>query len=296
MITMSKIFQCSYCDKIFANRHNLSRHRKTFHLKSLPSDGSRERGNGMTMDYTPGYGVGDHHKSMRQADTDSIDEDATSSEDESEYTSAEGSNGDDASCPELDQSTNNWLWEKLVIMRSNKEYKPLDRLHGYLLLYILSESDKLFQDIMSDVVVGELKDLSFNDAIEYALDKNEESIIASVNRCEENEGDESFWCALAGQGGEWYCQWLTGESCNCEQCDGASILKTTVVFIKLFIAMRKDHLIQQIEADVEEMSKEMVIDDAIDKAIQRYEKVILGKLRDAEDFVNTCGLARTQFF
>ena len=60
--------------------------------------------------------------------------------------------------------------------------------------------------------------------------------------------------------------------------------------------MRKDDLIQQIEADVEEMSKEMVIDDAIDKAIQRYEKVILGKLRDAEDFVNTCGLDRTQFF
>ena len=86
---MSKIFQCSYCDKTFANRHNLSRHRKAFHLKSILSDGSREKGNGLIMDYSPGYKIDDHHKSERQVDTAAIDEDVTSSDTESENSAAE---------------------------------------------------------------------------------------------------------------------------------------------------------------------------------------------------------------
>ena len=44
---MSKIFQCGYCDKVYTNRHNLSRHKKMHSNVKL-------RGDGIVMDYTSG--------------------------------------------------------------------------------------------------------------------------------------------------------------------------------------------------------------------------------------------------
>ena len=298
---MPKIFQCSYCDKTFANRHNLSRHRRTFHLKSIHADRSSsqreiERGNGLIMDYTPGYGVGASTKSSRETDsTNSTDDEHTNSEAETEPATEESDNND-ASCSEVDHSINNWLWEKLVIMCCTKELKQLDMLKGYILSYIESEFDKLFQDIMSDIVIAELREMSPRDAIEYAINKNEGLIIASVNKCEENSGDESLWCRLADVGGKWNCHWFTGKACYCEDCDGASILTTVRVYIELFIAMQEDGLMQQILADVVEMGEEMALEDAIDLTVTRYEKDILAKFQDAENVVNACDWDKTRFF
>ena len=180
------------------------------------------------MDYTSKYGVDNHHKWKRQAG-----EEVTSSEAESD--------DDDASCPEDDHD---WLWERLAILCfSDNKLKPLDIFKGYILLFIKSESDKLFNEIMNNVIDAEFRGLPIQSAVEYALNKNEESIIASVNRC---KSEESFWSELSEFGGEWDCQWFTGEPCHCTECGGVSILKMTEVYIKLFISMREDDLIEQI--------------------------------------------------
>ena len=121
---------------------------------------------------------------------------------------------------------------------------------GYIELHIDSESDTLFEDIMSDVLDAELRDISDEKAIEYALDKNKDSILATVNSCDENEEDTWFWCKLAAKGGGRNCQWFTGKPCYCIKCKGQSILVTVMVVMKIFIGMRDDKLIQHIEADI----------------------------------------------
>ena len=183
----------------------------------------------------------------------------------------------------MGKTSNNVLQEKIQTVR-------------YILSYIESESDKLFQNIMSDIVNAELRGIPHRDVIEYAVNKNEGMIIAAVNKCKENSGDASLWCRLADMGGKWNCQWFTGKACYCGDCDGASILKTIRVVIKLFIAMREDGFIQQIEMDVVEMGEEMVLEDAIDQTVTRYEKDTLVKFQDAENVLNACDWDRARFF
>ena len=56
----------------------------------------------------------------------------------------------------------------------------------------------------------------------------------------------------------------------------------TDIYIKLFLGMRDDDLIQQIQSDVDANDEEIELDDKIDKAVDAYEKDILTKLYNAK--------------
>ena len=131
---MSKIFQCSFCDKTFANRHNVSRHKKAFYLRNIHSDmsshGNIERGNGLIMDYAPTYHVTDRNKLQREADMaddedtnsdetseESNDMNATNAKDTNlEVESENNTDESDAYSSEDDHSVDELLWKQLAIL------------------------------------------------------------------------------------------------------------------------------------------------------------------------------------
>ena len=118
------------------------------------------------------------------------------------------------------------------------------------------------------------------DSIVFALRKNKESIVAVVNSCKDNE--ESFWCELSELGGTWDCHWFTGKECACINCGGVSVIKMAEIFIKLFLDMREDDLIQQIQSDIDASDEKIELDDVIDQAVDAYEKDILTRLYNAK--------------
>ena len=135
---------------------------------------------------------------------------------------------------EEDSTKDDFLWERLAILGfSCESLKLLEIFKGYILSFIKSESDDLFQNIISDIAETESMVMKRQDSIAYALRKNKESIVAVVNSCKDNE--ESFWCELSELGGTWDCHWFTGKECTCINCGGVSIIKMTEIFIKLFL-------------------------------------------------------------
>ncbi len=226
-------------------------------------------------------------------DVDATDAEGTNSEDGSENTTE----GSDARSAEDDHSVNNRLWKQLVILCYNKKSEPLDMLKGYIQLHIDSESDKIFENIMSDVIDAELRDISDQKAIEYALKENEESILASVSRCEKNGEDKLFWCRLAEKGGGLDCQLFTGKSCCCEKCNGLSILSTVKVAMKVFVGMRDDNLIQQIEAEiVNNMSDDLELGDVIDQVVKKYKEDNTRKITRCKGYAQKMWLESFVFF
>ena len=193
---------------------------------------------------------------------DSTDTDANSTEDE-------------------DSSKDDCLWERLAILCfSCENLELLEIFKGYMLLFVKSENDELFQNIISDIAETESLGMKRQNSIIYALRKNKESIVEVVNSCKDDGG--SFWCALKELGGSWDCHWFTGNECTCINCGGVSIIKITELYIKLFLGMQEDDLIQQIQSDIDVNDKDNELDDVIDKAVDTYEKDILKKLYDAK--------------
>ena len=167
---MSKIFQCSYCDKTFANRHNLSRHRKAFHLKNILSDGLRDRGNGLMVDYSKIDQKGD--------DDDNEDDDY-----------------DDADDDDEDDGNVDGLW-KLLIPYNCKGNDIFGLLEDIIELYRWSQTDKIFKTLMVDVEQARELGYSSSDAIDYALCKSKTDIIEAITNCENEDG---FWSALSNR-------------------------------------------------------------------------------------------------
>ena len=75
-----------------------------------------------------------------------------------------------------------------------------------------------------------------------------------------------------------------------------SIIKITELYIKLFLDMREDDLIQQIQSDIDVNDKDIELDDVIDKAVDTYEKDILKKLYDAKMKLDACHWNYSSFF
>ena len=74
------------------------------------------------------------------------------------------------------------------------------------------------------------------------------------------------------------------------------MLDTTSFFVKLFIDMEKDDLIEDIESDVEDKSTEMSLIDAIDQVVTDREDEILLALREARKTVDACGIWNRNIF
>ena len=300
-----KMIQCTSCSKTMRS-DNLRRHARS--CKNINSHNSHR---------LPGYGVG-NHLTRRLTDTSIADEDDTSSGDESAKDSVDGkdliypdinsigdtsiadeddtSSGDESAKDSVDcedliyPDTNSiGLWERLAILCiiiNDSELPPFDIFKEYVSLYMQSESDELFNEIMNDIMDAKLRDVPLRDAITYALKENEGNIIASVEMC---HIDESFWCHLAEMGGGWDCRFLTGEPCHCTECKGLSMQKMMANFIRIFYDMRGDRLIQQIEYDIDEMGEYIELDDRVNQVADKYHDDVLVKLNNAKNNLDTRG-------
>ena len=169
----------------------------------------------------------------------------------------------------------------------------LDLLKMYIRLHIDSQSNTLFESIMNDInMLREKYNIPLQKAIHIAVKMHEKSIIDAVDKCSENDDDSDdwFWCGLAEQGGNLNCYWMSGESCDCTECNGMSMLDTTSFFIKLFIDMGKDGLIEKIESDIDKIdSDEISLNDAIDQVVKTHKNEILIAFREARKTVDACG-------
>ena len=196
----------------------------------------------------------------------------------------------DTECSE----NHDWIWEKLVIISCyNDKFSSLDLFKTYIRFHIESQNNSLFQSIMSDIIDVELYEQSLQEAVRFAVERNGDSIIDAVNNCSE---EDLFWCGLAEQSENLNCKWLTGEPCHCTEHKGVSVLDTTSFFVKLFIDMEKDDLIEDIESDVEDKSTEMSLIDAIDQVVTARKDEILLAFREARKAVDACGIWNRNIF
>ena len=153
---------------------------------------------------------------------------------------------------------------------------------------------------MNDVRNAEKYDIPMQKVIQFAIKTNELLIIDAVDKCSENEDEESddwFWCRLSELAGDLNCQWVTGKPCNCEKHNGTSMLDTTSFFVKLFIDMGKDELIEEIESDIDKTDGDKIsLNDAIDKVVKNHEEEILTVFREARKTVDACGSSNKNIF
>ncbi len=53
--------------------------------------------------------------------------------------------------------------------------------------------------------------------------------------------------------------------------------------------METDEIIQQIETDIADLSAKMELDDAIMQTVEKYEKYIITRFKDAKKVIDTYG-------
>lgn len=301
-----KIHTCTWCGKNLSNYFSIWRHKKICNVDSnklsriadtcdrragskrsmefvkFSNDNSKtgKVGSGIIVNYTPG--AANRSKIIDQEATSSIadndvancfemdpdytDEEANSSEAEDEETNSSEADGDEE---DNDEMINYWAWERIAILCFRQKLRPLVTLQECIKMYIESKCDPLFSDIINYALAIALQRTPLHDGIDYSLSKHKESITLAVNNCNKR----SIWCNIGELRGKFNCQWLSGEVCHCRDCDGTNILYTARVLTRLFIAMRADKLIRQIEEDVLKMNGKL--DRAVVEWLRNIKKISL---------------------
>ena len=174
----------------------------------------------------------------------------------------------DSECPD----DGDFLWEKFAILTSISD-DPVEVFTGFIALFIRSEDDELFNQIITHVTNANYTVLG----IEEAINNNYKAIVNAIGNA-----NEKFWHGLRKEGENWKCEWFSGKHCECEDCEGLSIRDLVEVFIKLFLEMQKDELIQKIESDVDDM-EDLPFCVRIHQAINKYKHEIEDKLQEARE-------------
>ena len=106
---------------------------------------------------------------------------------------------------------------------------PLEVFGGFIVLFMQSEDDELFNQIMDRITIAYIPI-----AIEDTLDKNYDAIVNAIG-----DKNKSFKFELGKEGKNWKCEWFTVKQCECTECEGLSIRDV----VKLFLEMQNDELI-----------------------------------------------------
>ena len=81
---------------------------------------------------------------------------------------------------------------------------------------------------------------------------------------------------------KWKCEWFSGNECDCTDCKGLSVRDVVKGYIKLFLEMQNDELIQKIESDIDEM-EDLPLCTRIDHTVTKYADDIEEKLQEARN-------------
>ena len=147
---------------------------------------------------------------------------------------------------------------------------------------------------MDDTVKLEVGGMGFERALAAAILDNKQMIISKVTTCKldgeisskktstyGDDNDESrIWCEFARKPVKPWCKWFKGETCHCENCEGACILKMVAWFTYLFHMIEEDELAMEIIEKLE--SCEDLYDELI-PMIKQYRNDILVKYEDVKE-------------
>ena len=196
MMMGKKLYMCDICNKKLSSYHSLWRHKRNGICQQ------RKKFNNQENEYSdiqtvPEIITSDSESAASENQSnskfDQTSEDAT--DDEQQYPTH---NKEKSESSESDDDCSDWNWEKLVIMSChNNRWSSLDLFKTYIRFYIDSKRNPLFKSIMNDVADGELHEQSLQKAIQFAVKKNEKSIINTVKNCsdEAEDNDNWFWCS-----------------------------------------------------------------------------------------------------
>ena len=200
------------------------------------------------------------------------------SDSEDEWTGSNESSNDSDKNDASDESggsdvdTDDALWRTLVKASNGSNETVFDTLIGFY-YYFKSGDGKLFQQMFHDVEYAKKSlHMAESKAIEYALRKNENSILQMMKNCEKHR-ENDLWCLLLRS--KPGCRILTGENCAC--CNGCCVLDKVRIFLEIFYGMKHDDLMKKINRDVDErmFRRTETLKQATEHVFARYRKEIL---------------------
>ena len=280
--------QCEDCGKTFAHRQSLCRHKKrckgsTVHLPvPLRKQGTSSDDHSAKLEHlsklienaddTVSPDTDDDSVNDKTIDDDSFDNEEFS-DDEERYV--------------------HHLWMMLCIKCFKHDMSIYECMFRTLTLYFALEKDDPYQEIVNNVEKNEIQGLSFVDALDNAIEKNQDLIEEAVA---EYQGDKAIhwkdepmniWRTISIPS-KYRCDWFTNTECHCER-NTCSLTKRFRAFALTINAMEIDDLMQDIIEAVRNRSNDITRDDALSMELKNREKSILSKFKEAKDKLDKCG-------
>ena len=281
--------QCEDCAKTFVHRQSLFRHKKKCKGSSVHVP--------MPASYRKEIVSSDNHTAkLKQLSKLIEDADEVSLCKDSDDVSVNDDTTDEESSAEEfiddEERYDHQLWFLLCIKCFKHDLSIYECMFRTLTLYFALEKDAPYQKIMDDVEKKEKQGLSFVDALDNAIEKNQDLIEEAVAEYRDKTlhwRDEpiNVWRYIAIPS-KYRCDWFTKTECRCER-NTCSLLKTFRYFALTMHAMEIDDLMQDLIEAVRNRDDDITRDDALDMELKAREQSILSKFMEAKNRMDRGG-------
>ena len=183
------------------------------------------------------------------------------------------------------------LWEQFVQVTLESKGSIFDTITYFLSPYILRSEDETYKEIMYDVEEAlHCQNMTYVDALNYALEKNKDLILSSVDYALKNDcGDDdpfTIWHALADlKMRNKECHWLSYSPCYCNNCCGACMITQLQYMLIMFHHMATDDVIHDIMLSIRKIMEgddEVVLWNVAEIAVKKHRSTVLEKVREVE--------------
>ena len=280
--------QCEDCAQTFVHRQSLFRHKKKCKGSSVhvPMPASYRK---VSSDDNHTSKLEHVLKSIEDADdkaSPDTDDDSVNNDDTMDENSSEEEFEDD------EERYDHHLWILLCIKCFKYNLSIYECMFRTLTQYFALEKDEPYQEIMEDVEQKEKEGLSFVDALDYAIEKNQdfiEEVVAEYRDKTLHWRDEpmNIWRTISIPS-KYRCDWFTKTTCRCKR-NTCSILKTFRAFALTMHALEIDDLMQDLIEAVCNRDNDITRDDALDMELKSREQAILSKFKEAKDRMDKYG-------
>ena len=132
------------------------------------------------------------------------------------------------------------------------------------------------------------QNMSYLEALSYALEKNEQIVLKSIANAKGSDVIDYFniWRVLAARKSKNGYRWLSFLPCYCNECKGRTCMISNLKYwLLMFHYMDMDDVIQGITLSIKNIlddDEEVTLFDASHIAVEKHDKEILEKVREAE--------------
>ena len=279
--------QCEDCAKIFAHRQSLFRHKKKCKGSSVHVP--------MPTSYQKVSSENNSSKLRRifEAIEDADDKASPDTDDGSVNNHKMDENSsEEEEFEDKEEQYDHQLWILLHIKCFKYNLSIYECMFRTLTQYFALEKDEPYQQIMEDVEQKEKEGLSFVDALDYAIEKNQdfiEEVVAEYRDKPLHWRDEpmNVWRTISIPS-KYRCDWFTKTTCRCKR-NTCSILKTFCSFVLTMHALEIEDLMQDLIEAVRNRDNDVTQDDALDMELRSREEAILSKFKEAKDRMDKDG-------